>query len=37
MINKAQDEKDEGLLREFLLYKQELVKKRKDLARTAAV
>jgi len=37
MINKAQDEKDEGLLREFLLYKQELVKKRKDLTRTAAV
>lgn len=37
MINKAQDEKDEGLLREFLLYKQELVKKRKDLARTAAI
>ncbi|MCX5887502.1 MAG: DNA primase [Proteobacteria bacterium] len=37
MINKAQDEKDEGILREFLLYKQELVKKRKDLARTAAV
>ena len=37
MINKAQDEKDEGLLREFLLYKQELVKKRKDLTRTTAV
>jgi DNA primase len=37
MINKAQDEKDEGLLRGFLLEKQELVKKRKDLARTAAV
>ena len=31
MISKAQDEKNEGLLKEFLLYKQELVKKRKDL------
>jgi hypothetical protein len=31
MISKAQDEKDEGLVKEFLLYKQELVKKRRDL------
>jgi DNA primase len=37
MINKAQDERDERLLREFLLYKQELIKKRKDLARTSTV
>lgn len=35
MINKAQDERDEKLLRELLLYKQELVKERKDLARTS--